>query len=196
MVQNKTQNQFFCHFLECDSLVFFKIDYNDSLQDCLTSSIGRIYKKNLVTKFGPNQAQDQFNFNFSSLVHQFSFKLLRMITWNNVYLLVAVKPAKSVFGIQVWVKQVKIGPKIRFFIVFSSLVYFLENSICLEHCLTTSRDKPHEKISRALTWAKNYGFCHFLKVPTLVFLDIAHSCRTETSKKQKNKKLWPNFGSK
>ena len=119
--------------------------------------------------------------------------MLRIITWNNVYLLVEVKPAKGVFGVQVWVKQVKIGPKIRFFIVFSSSVHFLENSICLEHCQTTSRDKPHDKISRALTWAQNYGFCHFLKVATLVFLDIAHNCRAETSKtKQKKQKI--NYG--
>ena len=56
-------------------------------------------------------------------------------------------------------------------------------------CLTNSRGKIH--------WLQNYGFCHFLKVPLLVFLDIAQNCslghcltarRAETSKKKKKKK--------
>ena len=39
---------FFCHFLKFCSSVFLEIAYNDSLQQCLTSSIGKTHKK----KFG------------------------------------------------------------------------------------------------------------------------------------------------
>ena len=50
-----------------------------------------------------------------------------------------------------------------------------------------------EKISGAPKWVQHYGFCHFLKVTSLVFLDIAQDCslgqsltssRAETSKKK------------
>ena len=49
-----------------------------------------------------------------------------------------------------------------------------------------------EKISGAPNWVQNLSFCHFLKVASLVFLDIAVNCilgqrltssRAETSKK-------------
>ena len=33
-----------------------------------------------------------------------------------------MKPAKKIFGVQIWVKQTKIGSKISFFVIFSSLV--------------------------------------------------------------------------
>ena len=36
----------FYHFLNFDSLVFLEITYNDSLQQCLTCSRGKIYEKN------------------------------------------------------------------------------------------------------------------------------------------------------
>ena len=35
----------FCHFLKFGSLVFLEIAYNDSLQQCLTSSRDKTYKK-------------------------------------------------------------------------------------------------------------------------------------------------------
>ena len=65
----------------------------------------------------------------------------------------------------------------QFFLSFFSSLFhqFLEipygNS--QEHCQTTSRVKTHEKISGALNWVLNQGFYHFLKVGSLVFLDIA-----------------------
>ena len=37
---------FFCHFLKFGSLVLLEIAYNDSLQQCLTSSRGKIHYKN------------------------------------------------------------------------------------------------------------------------------------------------------
>ena len=37
-------------FLKCGPLVFLKIAYNDSLQECITSSRGKTHKKNLGDK--------------------------------------------------------------------------------------------------------------------------------------------------
>ena len=64
----------------------------------------------------------------------------------------------------------------------------------MEPCITNSRDKTHEKNLGARNWVQNYGFWDFLKVASLVFLDITHdfslrqcltSSRAETSKLQK-----------
>ena len=46
--QNWAQNKVLCHFLKLGSLVFLEIPYNDSLQQFLTSSKGRIHKKKNV----------------------------------------------------------------------------------------------------------------------------------------------------
>ena len=48
MGKNQVQNKVFSHSLKFGSLVFLDIAYNDSLQQCLTSIRGKIYKK----KFG------------------------------------------------------------------------------------------------------------------------------------------------
>ena len=98
--QNWAPNQVFCHFLRLDLLVFLEIAYNDSLQQCIRSSRGETTKKifddQVWAKTGQNQAQNQFLFPiFSSLVHQFALKWHKMIAWNNVQLLVEVKPAKN-----------------------------------------------------------------------------------------------------
>ena len=69
---NQAQNEVFCDFLEFGSLVFLEIAYNDSLQQCLTTSRGKTRKKKLRA--------------------------------------------------QIWAKQAKIRPKIRFFTILSSLV--------------------------------------------------------------------------
>ena len=54
-------------------------------------------KKNSGTKFGPKSGQKLGVFlHFSNVVHYFSFKLHRMIAWNNVQLLPDVKGAKKV----------------------------------------------------------------------------------------------------
>ena len=47
MGQNRAQNKVFCYFLKFDSLVFLEIAYNDNLQQCLTSSRGKV-EKNFV----------------------------------------------------------------------------------------------------------------------------------------------------
>ena len=104
--------------------------------------------------------------------------------------------------VQLWAK---IGPKIRFFVIFlkfGSLVFLeIAQNDSLEHCLTTRRGKTHGKnFERPKLWVQNQGFCNFLKVASLYFLNIAQDCslgqcltssRAETSKEKKN--CGPNF---
>ena len=48
---------FFCNFLKFGSLVFFDVTYNDSWQECLTCSRGKIHekkKKKIGPEFGSN----------------------------------------------------------------------------------------------------------------------------------------------
>ena len=88
-------------------------------------------KKNWGTQFGPKRAKIRpkirFFAIFSSLFYQFSFKLHRMIAWNNVdlNLLVDLKRPKYPFEVQIWAKWAKIGPKIRFLSFFQ--VWFLNS---------------------------------------------------------------------
>ena len=55
----------FCHFLKLGSLVCLEIAYNDSLQQFLTSSRGKIHKKDLGPRFvpkGPSRTQKYNHF--------------------------------------------------------------------------------------------------------------------------------------
>ena len=106
----------------------------------------------LGTNFGSKLAKTRLKISFfvifSSLVHQFSFKLHRMIAWNNVQLLVEVKLSKNILQTQIWAKQAKIGSKIRgfFFLALVHQFFFiiaLDDS--LERCLITSRGKTCKK---------------------------------------------------
>ena len=50
----------FLPFVKFSSLVFLEIIYNDSLQQCITSSWGKTHEKNWEgggSKFGPEQAE-------------------------------------------------------------------------------------------------------------------------------------------
>ena len=40
------ETRFFCYFLKFGSLVILEIAYNDSLQQCVTSSRDKIHKEN------------------------------------------------------------------------------------------------------------------------------------------------------
>ena len=51
MDQNQAQSQVFCHFLKFGLLAFREIAHNYGLQQCLTSSRGKIHKKSF---WGPN----------------------------------------------------------------------------------------------------------------------------------------------
>ena len=55
---NQAQNEVFGHFFEFGLLVFLEIAYNDSLQQCITSSRNKTHEK----KFGgPNFGQTSQN---------------------------------------------------------------------------------------------------------------------------------------
>ena len=50
------KTSFFRHFLKFGSLVFLQIAYNDSLQQCLTNSRGKIHEKTFLgSKSGLNR---------------------------------------------------------------------------------------------------------------------------------------------
>ena len=73
--QNGAQNQVFCYFIKFGSLVFLEIAYNDSLEQCLTTSRDKTCQKNWgpnLGQIGQNWAQNQvfcqFFFQFDSLV--------------------------------------------------------------------------------------------------------------------------------
>ena len=57
---------FFNNFLKFCSLVFLEIAYNDSLQECVTSSTHKIVRGQISTKTVQNQAQNYLAI-FSSL---------------------------------------------------------------------------------------------------------------------------------
>ena len=103
-------------------------------------------KKSLESHLAPNGlksgAKLVFFAIFSSLVRQFSSKLRRMIAWDNVQLLVEVKLAKK---IQMGQNQAQ-NQVFCYFFKFGSLVYLeIAQDDSLEHDLTTSRGKTHEK---------------------------------------------------
>ena len=58
---------FFFHLLKIGSLVFLEIAYNDSLQQCLTSSRGKAHEeKFLRPKYGPSKPKLDTKLGFSS----------------------------------------------------------------------------------------------------------------------------------
>ena len=56
---NQAQNEVVCHFLEFGSLDFLEIAYSDSLQQCLTSSIGETHTH---TKIGDQNLGQNLGF--------------------------------------------------------------------------------------------------------------------------------------
>ena len=81
-----------------------------------------------------------------------------MIGWNNVQSLVEVKPAKKIWEPKFWLSKPKSGPELLF-LSFSQVWFinfpgnYIDNS--LEHCLTTSRGKTHEKFFGPRSWVRN-----------------------------------------
>ena len=59
---------------------------------------------------------------FSILAHQFSLKFYTVTASNNVQHVVKVKSLKKFLAL-IWSKGAKIGPEIRFFAIFSSLLH-------------------------------------------------------------------------
>ena len=55
---NQAQNDvFFCHFLEFKSYVFLEIEYDDSLQQCLTSNKSKIHEKKIGAQIWARKAK-------------------------------------------------------------------------------------------------------------------------------------------
>ena len=97
-------------------------------------------------------------------------------------------------GAQIWVKWSKIGPKIRFFVTFSSLVHQFSWKLHRMIDWNIVQIKPlKKKLGGPKLGSKlRQGFCHFLKVSSLFFPDIGKDCslgqdlaasRAKTSKK-------------
>ena len=90
-------------------------------------------------------------------------------------------------GAQIWAIWPKIGPKIKFFAIFSSSLLH-QFSFKLRRMIALNILQVKPLIGSKLA----QGFCHFLKVPSLVFPNIAQdyslgqcltASRAETSKK-------------
>ena len=105
-VQNQSQNFFFFfHFLKFGSVVFLKIAYNDSLQQCITFCRCKTSKKvfgragKIWAKIG---LETRFLTIFSSLPLWLSLKLHTMIPCKNVQHQIEVKFWKKNFRDQIW----------------------------------------------------------------------------------------------
>ena len=157
--QNWVQNQVSRHFLKFFFIVFIEIGYNDSLQQCLTSSRVKTHKKSFG---GPNLGQDWtrnqvFFAIFLTLVHQFPFKLHAVIAWNNVQLLVAVKCTKNLGSpnLDETYQNRSQNQIFRHFLKFGLLLFQkISQNDSFEQILTTSRGKTYEIIRGAQISAK------------------------------------------
>ena len=116
----QAQNEVFRHFLKFVSLVFLEIAYNDSLQQCLTSSGGKTHKKIWRPKFGPNKPKSGSKLRFLSFSQVWVIVFLEIANDDSLQHLVEIKLTKKILGSQI---VAKIGPEIRFFAIFSSLVH-------------------------------------------------------------------------
>ena len=147
MAQHRTQNQVFCHFLKFASLVFLEIAYNDRLQQCLTSSRGRIHEKFWAPKLGHNWAQDQVFFcHFLKLGSLAYLQIAYRDSWQQCITSIRGKTHEKKF---LGPKRSKNRPKICFF-TFSQVQYISFSLNCIGWQLgtlskTTSRGKTNEK---------------------------------------------------
>ena len=113
-------------FLKIESLAFSNIVHDNSWPWYLRSYKARFLKKRLATRIWGQRAQIRSKMRFFvillNLDHTFSLKLHTMIACDNIWYLVELKLSKKNVGAQIWVKRAKMGPKIRFFAIFSRLV--------------------------------------------------------------------------
>ena len=113
--------------LKIGSLVFSDIAHDDSWPWHLaTDRVTRLKKKfggQNLGQMGQNRAQSYvfcFFLKFGSLVFleiAYNYSLQRCVTTSGV------KIHEKFFLVQIWVKSTKIGSKIKFFVIFSSLVH-------------------------------------------------------------------------
>ena len=119
----------------------------------------KIFRPNLDQR-GQNLSQNQGFFTiFSSLVHQYSFKLHRMIAWNNILLIVVAKLTKKIGSSNLGhMTQNRAQNQVFcYFFKFGSLVFLeIAQDNSLEQCL----GKTLEKILGAPNWIQIQGwFC-------------------------------------
>ena len=111
------KTMFFYHFLKFSLLVFLEITYSGSLQQHLTCSRGKVHEK----KFGdPNLG---LILCFFCYFLRFGLLIFFEIAYSDNTLQQCLTTSRSKihekkFSIQIWVKLVKIGSKIKFFCHF------------------------------------------------------------------------------
>ena len=123
----RLETKLFCCFLKFGSLIFLEIAYNDSLQQCLTSSRDKIHEKHFwgpnLCQWGQNQAQNQVICHFL----KFSSLVFLEIAYNDCLQQCPTssgdKIHKKNLGNKFGPKQAKIEPKTRFLVIFSSFVH-------------------------------------------------------------------------
>ena len=152
---------------------FSFIAYNDSLKQCLTKSFTTSFSRPNLGLTGLNQSQNVV------FCHFFVFGLYAFleIEYDDSLrqCLTEVRLMNKVFGAQILTKRVKIGLEIRFFAIFSNLIYYFSYDR-LELYITSSRGKTQKKFWDSKCEPEISFFSHFLKIASLVFLDIAHDC--------------------
>ena len=124
------KNQVFDHFLKFGSLVFLEIGYNDSLQQCTTSSRGtnyeKIFRDQIWCKTGQNPAQNQDFCDFLKFISLVFFKIAYNDSLQQCITSSRGKTYKKKFGDQIWGKTgqnhqflgLQIGSKIKVFAIF------------------------------------------------------------------------------
>ena len=102
------ETSFFCHFLEFGSLVFLQIAFNDSLQQCLTSSRGKIHKKNFEAQFWVKGAKIGSETRFFCHFLKFGSSVFHEIVYNDSLQQSITssrrKTHEKIFGDQIWAK--------------------------------------------------------------------------------------------
>ena len=109
----------FLPFVKFSSLVFLEIIYNDSLQQCITSSWGKTHEKNWGGGGGANLDQNRLK-----LCLEVGF--LPCLTTSRV------KTHKKGFGTQILAKHNKLGPKFLGILSFSQVWFISFPLNCME----------------------------------------------------------------
>ena len=76
--------KFFCHFIEFGSYVFYEIAYNDSLQQCLTSSRGNTNEKKIEAQRAIIKQEIRFFCNFLKFATLAFFDIAQIAARDNV----------------------------------------------------------------------------------------------------------------
>ena len=120
-------NNVFCHFLRFGSLFFLKIAYSDTLQQCVTSSRGKIHEKRFWTQIWVESVKIGSKIKFFAIFLSLSviFSIGQNDNSEQCLITSRGKTHKKKLGAQIWAKWPKIGPNIRFFVTFkfNSLVF-------------------------------------------------------------------------